>query len=362
MTCLADTFSFDTVVTGPSARMRAVFDAARMASTTHSPVVIVGEIGTGKELIARMIHEASPFKRGPFVAVRCEASELVLELASKGTTRSGLRGVGHQGQDLFDLAAGGTLLLDGIDHLPLDVQAGLARSLRDRRVASLAGPNSSTSEARVIATSRHDLDRLVADGRFDQDLQLQLSVVAIRVPALRERPEDILPLARHFLLAASERSGRPSPIVPPHIERALVRYHWPGNVRELDNSCERMVDTCMCGTVRAACLAPEIAVDVDVNTGAQRTAHDEDEMAEPLSVSLDDRLREVEAQLIAWALRASNGNKSRAAALLRIKRTTLADRITRHGPSLLAASGLAVAADSDRVAADSDRRVEAPLS
>ncbi len=274
----------------------------------------------------------------------------MLELASNGTTHSALRGGGHPGQDLFELAAGGTLLLDGIDQLPLDVQAGLARSLRDRRFASPAGHNASTPEARIIATSRHDLDRLVADGRFDQDLQLQLSVVTIPIPALRDRPEDILPLVRHFLMAASERNGQPSPIVPPHIERALVHYRWPGNVRELDNTCERMVNTCMCGMVRAGCLAPEILIDEHVDTAAQPAAHDEDGMAEPLSVSLDDRLREVEAQLIAWALRASNGNKSRAAALLRIKRTTLADRITRHGPSLFAAAGLATPRDAERLA------------
>jgi DNA-binding NtrC family response regulator len=162
-----------------------------------------------------------------------------------------------------------------------------------------------------------------------------------------------VPLARHFLNAAAERKGQPAPVVPPQIEGALVRYRWPGNVRELENTCERMVDTCMCGTVRVGCLAPEIVLD-DHPDAASVPAHG-DEMAEPLSVSLDDRLREVEAQLIAWALRASNGNKSRAAALLRIKRTTLADRITRHGPSLFAAAGLPAPADAERL-------VEARLS
>ena len=354
MTRPADTFSFDTVVSGPSARMRAVFDAARLASTTDSPVIIVGEIGTGKELIARMIHAASPFKHGPFVAVRCEASDLIHELACHGPSSGGLCGGAPQSRDLFALASGGTLLLDGIDHLPLDVQAGLARSLRDRRVMSTAASSASPAwGAHIIATSRHDLDRLVADGRFDQDLQLQLSVVTIAVPALRERPQDILPLARHFLNAAAERKGQPAPVVPAPIEGALVRYRWPGNVRELENTCERMVDTCMCGTVRVGCLAPEIVLD-DQPDAASVPAHG-DEMAEPLSVSLDDRLREVEAQLIAWALRASNGNKSRAAALLRIKRTTLADRITRHGPSLFAAAGLPAPADAERL-------VEARLS
>ena len=350
MTRPADLFSFDTVVTGPSPRMRAVFDAARLASTTDSPVVIVGEIGTGKELIARMIHEASPFKHGPFVAVRCEASELIHELACHGPSSSGLRESGSQGRDLFELAAGGTLLLDSIDHLPLEVQAGLARSLRDRRVTSAAAPSASpASGAHIIATSLHDLDWLVAEGRFDRDLQLQLSVVTIVIPALRERPEDILPLARHFLNAAAERKGQSAPVVPPQIEGALVRYGWPGNVRELENTCERMVDTCMCGTVRGACLAPEIVLDDHGAVAPYVPAH-ADERAEPLSVSLDDRLREVEAQLIAWALRASNGNKSRAAALLRIKRTTLADRITRHGPSLFVAAGLAAPADAERLA------------
>ena len=264
---------------------------------------------------------------------------------------TGLRDSGRQDRDLFELAAGGTLLLDGIDQLPLEVQAGLARTLRDRRVAAPLAPPA--SGAHIIATSRHDLDSLVADGRFDQDLQLQLSVVTIVVPALRERPEDILPLARHFLSAAAERKGQAAPVVPSQIEGALVGYRWPGNVRELENTCERMVDTCMCGTVRVACLAPEIVLDEDPDAAPHVPAH-ADEMAEPLSVSLDDRLREVEAQLIAWALRAANGNKSRAAALLRIKRTTLADRITRHGPSLFVAAGLAPAA--------AERLAEARLS
>jgi DNA-binding NtrC family response regulator len=342
----ADKFSFDAVVTGPSAQMRAVFDAARMASANDSTVVLVGEIGTGKELIARTIHEASAFKHGPFVAVRCEASDLVQGLTC--TCGSAGELPVHQGTNLFERAAGGTLLLGGIDRLPLNAQAGLAHALRERRVASCTACSPSAG-TRIIATSRQNLSQLVADGRFDHDLQLQLSVVTIAIPPLRERREDILPLARHFLAAASERRGQPTPTVPAHIDRALVEYRWPGNVRELENLCERMVDTCAGGTVRAECLAPEIALDEDLDSDSAVTSSPDDLVATPLSVSLDDRLREVEAELIAWARRAAKGNKSRAAARLRIKRTTLADRIARHGPSLFAAAGLATRADAEPV-------------
>ena len=188
----------------------------------------------------------------------------------------------------------------------------------------------------MIVGTKRDLKQLVADGRFREDLYYRLNVLPVTLPPLRERPEDIPVLMEHFLRLYRGRRHQDVPSISPTVLDAFMRYSWPGNVRELENACERIAQICTCGTVRVGCMSARIlfrAGDASPEIAAQRLSATPTAAlpAEARSISLDDRLREVEANLIGWALNASHGNKSRAAELLQIKRSTLGDRINRCG-------------------------------
>jgi two-component system response regulator AtoC len=185
---------------------------------------------------------------------------------------------------------------------------------------------------RVIAGSKRDLKQMVVDGKFREDLFYRLNVLPIALPPLRERREDIPMLMDHFIERYFRRRGEDVPPVSEAVKQAFLRYGWPGNVRELENACERIAQTCTCGTVRIGCMSASILLRAggpppDLSAVAPASAPAQD--AAP--VSLDDRIRDLEANLIGWALKVSNGNKSRAAELLQIKRSTLGDRINRCG-------------------------------
>jgi DNA-binding NtrC family response regulator len=182
---------------------------------------------------------------------------------------------------------------------------------------------------RVIAGSKRDLRQLVAEGKFREDLFYRLNVLPLTLPPLRERREDIPVLMDHFLERYFRRRNEDVPSVSESVRQAFTRYNWPGNVRELENACERIAQTCSCGTVRAGCMSASILF----RAGAQpaELVPPTVPVSDAAPISLDDRLREVEANLIGWALKVSGGNKSRAAELLQIKRSTLGDRINRCG-------------------------------
>jgi DNA-binding NtrC family response regulator len=215
----------------------------------------------------------------------------------------------------------------------------LTRVLQDHVVERVGGSRPIPVDVRVIAASKRDPRALVAGGRFREDLYHRLAVVVLSLPPLRDRLEDVPLLARHFIARYARRRGVEPPALTSHAERAFAQYAWPGNVRELENACERIAQTCTCGIVRTGCLAPQIVFDADAALAPPATT--DTPLAPPPGhgISLDDRLRDVEASLIGWALRAAGGNKSRAAELLHVKRTTLADRISRHGARLLEPAG-----------------------
>jgi DNA-binding NtrC family response regulator len=180
-------------------------------------------------------------------------------------------------------------------------------------------------DVRVVTGSKRDLRQLVADGKFREDLFYRLNVIPIVLPPLRERREDIPMLVDHFVKRFFRQRGDDARVVSPAVLQAFMRYPWPGNVRELENACERIAQTCTCDTVRIGCVPATVLFhkysdDHEPLVGAH---------AAPSSVSLDDRLREVETNLISWALKVSGGNKSKAAELLQIKRSTLGDRIKK---------------------------------
>ncbi|HYT67783.1 MAG TPA: sigma-54 dependent transcriptional regulator [Vicinamibacterales bacterium] len=323
-------FSPDNIVVGHSARMRAIFDFVKVVSKSDSSVIITGESGTGKEVIANLLHHSSSRRHQPFVAVSCALfSENLIETELFGHERGAFTGAIKDKPGRFEMAQGGTLFLDDIDDVPLSMQVKLLRAIQNRTVERVGGTRSINVNVRVITGSKRDLKKMVAEGNFREDLYYRLNVLPIVLPPLRERREDITVLTDFFFKRFARARGVDAPVVSPAVRYAFSRYRWPGNVRELENSCERIVQTCTCGTVRTGCLAAGVLFGAGDPVPAPAAA--ELTIGEPSAVSLDDRLREVESNLISWALKVSDGNKSRAAELLSIKRSTLGDRITRCG-------------------------------
>jgi two-component system, NtrC family, response regulator AtoC len=324
------TFSMDSVVVGRSARMRAVFEFLRVIGNSESTVLVTGESGTGKEVTATLIHQASRRKHHPFVAVSCALfSETLIESELFGHERGAFTGAIKDRPGRFELAEGGTIFLDDIDDVPLSMQVKLLRVLQNRTIERLGGTRTVPVNVRIIAGSKRDLKAMVQEGKFREDLYYRLNVLPVALPPLRERREDIPILMDHFLERYFRRRGEDTPQVSDAVKQAFMRYSWPGNVRELENACERIAQTCTCGMVRIGCMSASIlfragAQPPDVSAPATLP-----QQAAP--ISLDDRLRELEASLIGWALKLSHGNKSRAAELLQIKRSTLGDRINRCG-------------------------------
>ena len=323
--------SMDSVVVGRSARMRAVFEFLRVIGNSDSTVLITGESGTGKEVTATLIHQSSRRKHHPFVAVSCALfSETLIESELFGHERGAFTGAIKDRPGRFELADGGTIFLDDIDDVPLSMQVKLLRVLQNRTIERLGGTRTVPVNVRVLAGSKKDLKQMVADGKFREDLYYRLNVLPVALPPLRERREDIPVLMEHFLERYFRRAGEDVPQISDAVRQAFMRYGWPGNVRELENACERIAQTCSCGTVRVGCMSAHIlfragAQPSDLPVAPSSLPH------EAAPIALDDRLRALESNLIAWALKVSNGNKSRAAELLQIKRSTLGDRIARCG-------------------------------
>jgi len=337
----AATLSLDSVVVGRSARMRAVFEFLRVIGNSESTVLITGESGTGKEVTATLIHQSSRRKHQPFVAVSCALfSETLIESELFGHERGAFTGAIKDRPGRFELADHGTIFLDDIDDVPLSMQVKLLRVLQNRTIERLGGTRTVPVNVRIIAGTKKDLKQMVAEGKFREDLYFRLNVLPVALPPLRERREDIPVLTDHFLEKYFRRAGADVPQVSDAVRQAFHRYSWPGNVRELENACERIAQTCSCGAVRVGCMSAHLlfraAAAAVTDPPIAVTALEADRP--PAPVSLDDRVREFEANLIAWALKVSNGNKSRAAALLQIKRSTLGDRIARCGLERPAAS------------------------
>jgi two-component system, NtrC family, response regulator AtoC len=310
--------------------MRAVFDFVRVIADSQSNVLITGESGTGKEVIANLIHHSSPRRHQPFVAVSCALfSENLIETELFGHERGAFTGAIKDKPGRFELAQGGTIFLDDIDDVPLSMQVKLLRVIQQRVIERVGATRAVPVNVRIITGSKKDLRQLVAEGKFREDLYYRLNVLPIVLPPLRDRREDIPGLMEHFFKRYFRQRGEAAPEITPMVRQIFMRYDWPGNVRELENACERMAQTCTCGTIRVGCMGAQVLFEVgpDALKAPEPTSGD----GLPAGISLDDRLREVETSLINWALKVSKSNKSRAAELLNIKRSTLGDRIARCG-------------------------------
>ncbi len=317
---LADRYRPDNMV-GVSAAMRHVFEMVARVAPSDSNVLILGESGTGKELVARAIHHASRRRKEPFVAVNCGALPRdLVESELFGVQRGAFTGADADRPGRFERASGGTLFLDEITELPSDVQVKLLRALQDRQIERLGATMPVDVDVRFICATNADIDQLIREGRFRQDLYYRINVVTIQVPPLREHPEDIEPLVHHFLVRLNAADVNLNPDV---LDR-LRSYHWPGNVRELENAIERaLVLRKQSDRITLSDLPANI-------TAAPRN----DRSHTGPSLHLPDGgidFYGLEKSLILQALRNADGNQSKAARLLGMTRQTLLYRMRKFG-------------------------------
>jgi two-component system NtrC family response regulator len=313
-------FSLANVV-GDSPAMRRVFEVVERVAPSDVTVLITGESGTGKELIARGIHLASARSAGPFVAVNCAAiPETLVESELFGHRRGAFTGATRDVKGKFEEASGGTLFLDEISAMPLGVQSKLLRALQEREIVRLGESAPRKVDVRIIAATNRDLQTMVADGAFREDLYYRLAVVPVELPPLRERREDIPVLVEHFLQQACERHGRPPVRIAREVFAAFNAYAWPGNVRELKNTIERMVVL-----ARGDVLTLDDLPDQIKNT--LRGASNVLVHLPPDGISLEA----VEREIIRQALLMHGGNQTRTARYLNITRSALIYRMQKYG-------------------------------
>jgi transcriptional regulator with PAS, ATPase and Fis domain len=299
-----------------SASMRAVLDLARRVAQSEATVLATGESGSGKERIARFVHEESARAAGPFVAVNCGAvPEGLLESEMFGHARGAFTGATSDRPGLFEAASGGTLFLDEIGELAPSMQVKLLRVIQDREVRRIGENRNRPVDVRLIAATNRPLDEDVATGRFRKDLYYRLRVVELRVPPLRERCEDVLPLARRFLDEAGRRMARRVRTLSPAVAGRLLRYPWPGNVRELENTMERAVVLARGDRVELEDLPEELRAP----------------LPSPSSAGGVRPLAEIERDHILEALRANDGNQSKTAKQLHIGTATLYRKLKGYG-------------------------------
>ena len=300
---------------GPSDAWQAVLKAATQVASTDTTVLLVGESGTGKEVVARFIHYASTRANGPFVALNCAAlPEQLLESELFGYERGAFTGAQQAKPGQIELAAGGVLFLDEVAEMSASAQAKFLRVLQEREFQRLGSTRTLKANVRVIAATNRDLKKALERGDFREDLFYRLQVFDIKLPPLRARPTDILPLSEAFLEQIGQTFGRPPSGLTRDAKEALMHYDWPGNVRELRNALERAAILCEGGLITAEHLS------LDNSRRGPRP---------PVDASTTD-LSAVERDMIAQVLADCSGNKSKAAARLGISRTQLYVRLRRY--------------------------------
>jgi DNA-binding NtrC family response regulator len=312
--------------------MRHVLQTALMAAPTRATVLLQGESGTGKELFARAIHDQSDRRTRSFVKLNCAAlPEGLVESALFGHEKGAFTGAIKRVEGAFERASGGTLLLDEITEMRLDLQSKLLRVLQEQEFERVGGSDTIKVDVRIIATTNRDIEQLVERGEFRRDLFYRLSVMPILIPALRERPEDIPILAQHFAQRAASELKRDITAIAPDALALLQRYDWPGNVRELQHAMERAVILTP-GTVLVAGSFETIRAAV---TGKRMS------LGGMLALSAEDRpegsvllttlnIEEAEATLVERALHTTGGNRTKAAKLLGVSDRTLRNKLSRQ--------------------------------
>jgi transcriptional regulator with PAS, ATPase and Fis domain len=316
--------AFATLIGESRALREAIGLARRVSARGGANVLLVGETGTGKEVFARAIHGASPRGNAPFVAVNCAAIPAqLLESELFGHERGAFTDARQKKQGLLELARDGTLFLDEVSSLPLDLQPKLLRALEERRVRRVGGFDEIEIRCRVTAASNVALEELVEGGLFRDDLFYRLNVLRLSIPPLRQREGDVAILAHHFLTQLAAAHGLPSARLSASAKAALEAHSWPGNVRELKNVLERALVLCEGGEIDDRHLA--------LGGRPGRAAETDGTAACVIEVPVGGRsLKSVEAELVRLTLTLTRGNKSAAARLLGISRPTLHRKIEEH--------------------------------
>ena len=320
---------------GESESFRRIMEVIATVAPTRATVLLQGESGTGKELFARALHDQSPRQDAPFITMNCAAlPEGLVESALFGHEKGAFTGATVRTAGAFERAHTGTLLLDEISEMRLDLQSKLLRVIQEQEFERVGGTQAIKVDVRLVATTNRDLKAEVDAGRFRSDLYYRLNVVPIRTPPLRERVEDIPRLLHHFMHRMAENQGTPVPSMAAETVQLLQRYGWPGNVRELANAIERAVILCRGNVLQPSAFdqlrepggpvtLPATAISGGAGVGAPSTA-------EPLPFDLD----EIERRAIVRALEVTGGNRTRAAKLLGISERTLRNKLNSPSPNV----------------------------
>jgi two-component system response regulator AtoC len=316
---------------GRSPRMRALFQLIETVAPTPTTILINGETGTGKEMVARAIHQTSPRRPNRFVALNCSAiPETLLEAELFGHVRGAFTGAVGSRQGRIEQADRGTLFLDEVGTMAMSLQMKLLRVLQEREFERIGDGKSVKVDVRIVAATNSDLAKMVKDGTFREDLYYRLNVIQVELPALRDRKEDIPLLVQHFVEKYFTAVGRPAAtngsetriLVGQDAMRRMMAYQWPGNVRQLENAVERAM-ALLAGrtTIEAGDLPPEIQAAATVPTPSLDFPDS--------GVDLPTIVAQIERELIGQALTRTGGNKAAAAGLLNLKRTTLVEKLKR---------------------------------
>ena len=307
---------------GAAPAMRELFAMIRAVAPSEASVLILGESGTGKELVARGLHEGSPRGTHRLVTVNCAAlAETLLESELFGHEKGAFTGAQRQRDGLFVQADGGTMFMDEIGEMPMPLQAKLLRALQQGEVQRVGSDRPVRVDVRIIAATNRDLEAEVRAGRFREDLYYRLNVIALRVPPLRERSEDIPLLAGHFLGRFAQRNRKSFRGYSPRAMDLMLRHDWPGNVRELENAVER-----------AVILAPgDMVTERDLPAGLQAGVADVGNAAHDHAPAVGVSLEDAEREAVARALEQAGHNKSAAARLLGVTRVTLRSKMRKFG-------------------------------
>ncbi|MBN1155888.1 sigma-54-dependent Fis family transcriptional regulator [candidate division KSB1 bacterium] len=306
------------IIIGVSPKMQEIYELIHKVAPTDSTVLITGESGTGKELIAKAIHYNSLRKEKPFLTVDCGSLvETLFESELFGHVKGSFTGAIATKHGSFELAHQGTFFLDEISNISLSIQAKILRAIQEKEIKRVGATDMVKVDVRVLAATNIDLRKLVDEGKFREDLFYRLSVIPIYLPALRERKEDILPLAFHFLKKYNMKRKRKIEAISEAVQKILLAYNWPGNVRELENVIERAVVIEDMLEITTASLPTHLQEIENTLTGK--------EVQENIR-SLD----ELEREHIQKVLRATNGNRSKSARILGIDRKTLYDKLKRY--------------------------------
>lgn len=321
---IAERNTFQNVLS-KSPRMYDIFEVINNISDTTSTVLIEGETGTGKEVIARAIHEASSSHRtGPFVPVHCAAlPESLLESELFGHEKGSFTGAAGQRKGRFETANGGTLFLDEVGDIPMPMQVKLLRVLQERKFERVGGNQTIEIDVRVVAATNQPLPKLVKEGKFREDLYYRLNVIKLDLPPLRDRPEDVALLATHFVQKYARAGQPPSQIAPEAMDR-LLAFSWPGNVRQLENAIERACLTAKEGIIRPENLPPEVVK--PVRSGASLAV----DIGRPLQEQLAALTATFEERYLRKALKKSRGHVGRCARISGLSRRSVTTKIAQY--------------------------------